>query len=375
MSKETPGEKIEDLIKGMRKESDEKLNSVKEELIVEAKHKAEQARAALKGSKYELSETFFEPTGATVQVNPSVTAFAAWKGEGIRRPYATSLITPETVKLYHHESGIISFLENKRKELRLVTRVPIEIVRLLDTERLSKEFPSIETGLYLEKEGVKTNEIEVYFDGDIEFVRKMPWRFGNKNAKDLEPWEKGLTNYKDFTKRTISETYSAIKSISNNFKGEAKKRNSMEVFDFTRLGAVHPRYSFEGAVVSGSLDGKTQILSRVLQDDAEKEDGVNYEVLVQVPVVRNIGYQVLAKNLAVITGSPFPQFEADSPEFLQYVSGKWYGGWGHDDVHAVGDVVYDRHAASKDDYQQSKDVVNKIGKEFLDKKLEHEFDF
>lgn len=226
----------------------------------------------------------------------------------------------------------------------------------------------------MEKEGAKTKELEVYFDGDIEFKRNMPWRFGRKDAEELEPWEKGLTDYKGFLEKTILETCSAVKSISNNFMGEAKKRNPAEVADFTRLGAINSRWSFEGAVVSGLLDEKTQILSRVLQSDTEKEDGVNYEVLVQVPVVKNIGYQPLAKGLAVITGNPFPQFETSSPQLLQKAEGEWYAGWGHDYVRAVGDVVYDRFATSPKDYQQSKDVVNKIGKEFLAKKLDDEWD-
>jgi len=372
-------ESVESLIKGMQEESIEKLKSVRKILEGEAKIKTERARLHLKGTKYELSDTFFEPTGASVDMGSGTTAFQAWKAQGIKRPYATSLITKNTIKLYRHESGIITSLENRgnklKQKLRLVTRLPVEVPNLLSVKTLSKDFPSIEMGLFLKKEGIKTDELEVYFDGDLNFKRSMPWRFERENMRsELEPWERELPVYKDFLRRTILETSSAVRKVSDRFTGEAKRRYPQEVIDFTKTGNVDPRYSFYGSVVNGLFDQNTQILSRVLQSDAEKEDGVDYEIRIQLPVVRNVGYQLLAKDLAVITGSPFPQFEANSPELLQIAS-RSYAGWGHDNVDAVGDVVYDRHATSKGDLQQSKDVVNRIGKEFLRVKLEHECDF
>ena len=374
--KENPTKDAESLFKEMQAKSSEKLDSARKILEGEARIKSERIKMQLKGTKLELSETFFEPTGTSVNIGSGTTAFQVWKAEGVKRPYIQSLIARNTIKLYYHESGITTSLENRggrfRQNLRLVTRIPIEVPRLLNVETLSKDFPSMEKGLSLEKEGVKTDELEVYFDGDLEFDRNMPWRFERENLiTELEPWEKGLPVYKDFLNRTILETCSAVETVSDKFTGEAKRRHLQEIIDFTKLGAVDPRYSFKGSVVSGSIDRKTEILSRVLKKDAEKDDGVNYEIRVQLPVVRNVGYQTLTKDLAVITGSPFPQFSDGSPELLQTAS-RSYAGWGYDYVDATGDVVYDRRAASKDELQQSKDVVNRIGKEFLEEKLEKE---
>ncbi len=327
--------------------------------------KAEQSDQMESDSVYEVSPTFHDPTVVVVGLGDDITAAATVKARGIRRPFVKKLRTPATQKIYHHESGIVGFMEGKGRKKYKVIRFPIRLIKELGMDAVSEFYPEITDSLGFKLLNGKKSS--AFIDGDLSYRETEPFNPCLDEKGFRLQCEKFKAHGNEFQKKLISvafsvkKKYGRHKELVEDFAATGDITRFYEELEHTSWDMCMITSPFPQPLLVNGIMGRMYVYG----SDASPEKKHIYEMWIPMGMLKEIKKRRYENAVPMEKVKEF--LKQDRMSIGEHSFGK--GIVESPPVQLVGDILYVSICKDMQEYGDLKAQIDDLGKKYLDRRM------